>query len=153
MNKEALRAAILNHLRDQFESRLQASKKTRSAGNDSESKAEGKYDTLSIEENYLADGLAKQAHDAAAEAAEIESMPLPAFGPDDPIDLGALVELQFADGTEWFFMASAAGGLEVIHFGKTITVLSLESPLGSRLIGARVGDSITTPSARILAVV
>jgi len=153
MNKEALRAAILNHLRDQFESRLQASKKTRSAGNDAESKAEGKYDTLSIEENYLADGLAKQAHDAAAEAAEIESMPLPAFGPNDPIDLGALVELQFADGTEWFFLASAAGGVEVIHQEKTITVLSLESPLGSKLIGARVGDSLKDPSARILAVV
>jgi transcription elongation GreA/GreB family factor len=152
MNKETVRAAVLNHLRDQFESRLQASKKTRSAGNDAESKAEGKYDTLSIEENYLADGLAKQAYDAAAEAAEVESMPLPAFGPDDPIDLGALVELQFADETEWFLLASAAGGTEVVHQGNNITVLSLESPLGSRLIGAHVGDSITTPSTRILQV-
>jgi len=152
MNKDSVKAAILSRLGDQFETRLSASKKTRSAGNDSESKAEGKYDTLSIEENYLADGLAKQAHDAAADAAEIERMPTPEFGPEDPIDLGAMVKLEFADGAEWFFLASAAGGTEIEYDGIVITVLSAESPLGSQLIGARVGATIYNPTARILKV-
>ncbi|MEI6034240.1 MAG: hypothetical protein WCS65_08195 [Verrucomicrobiae bacterium] len=60
-------ASVLGRLREEFESRSRVSKMTREGGNDAESKAEGKYDTLAIEENYLADGLAKQAL-AAAEA-------------------------------------------------------------------------------------
>lgn len=149
-DKAVVKAAILSHLRDQFESRIQASKKTRVAGNDHESKAEGKYDTLSIEENYLADGLAKQAQKAISDAAEIEAMNPRAFAESDPIDLGALVELQFAHGTEWFFLAPAAGGTEIQHRHATITVLSMESPLGHQLAGARVGDQIEKPRASVI---
>ncbi|MFZ4680981.1 MAG: hypothetical protein ACOYMS_00640, partial [Terrimicrobiaceae bacterium] len=61
MNKTLLIQAIIDVLREEFETLQTSSKRTRAAGNDAESKAEGKYDTRSTEENYLADGLAKQA--------------------------------------------------------------------------------------------
>lgn len=150
--KQQVRAAILERLREEFESRLRVSKQTRELGSNAESKAEGKYDTLAIEENYLADGLARQAQSAAIAAAEIENMPLPAFGEGDVIDLGALVEVRFSDSAEWFFLAPGGGGTEVCCDGISITVVTPESPLGGQLDGARVGDTLTRPDARILQV-
>lgn len=151
MNKAALVQAVLEALQEDFESRTRASRETRAVGNDAESKAENKYDTLSIEQNYLADGLARQAADALAAMKALENMPLPAFGPADPIDLGAVVELDFPDGREWFFLSPAAGGVEVDLEGRRVTVITPDSPLGSRLIGRQSGDSVP-PQTRILAV-
>ncbi|MCX6973878.1 MAG: transcription elongation factor GreAB [Verrucomicrobia bacterium] len=152
MNKSAIIREILHSLREDFESRLRVSKTTRELGNNSESRAEGKYDTLSIEENYLADGLAKHAESAAHAIAIIEKMPLRAFTDTDPIDFGALVEIQFARATEWFFLAPVAGGTEVTYAGTPVTVVTPESPLGKQLLGSHAGGKIKSPAAQILRV-
>ncbi len=153
MNKQEIVASLLDRLREEFETRSRASKATRQGGNDAESKAEGKYDTLAIEENYLADGLARQALAAAEAVAEIEKMPLRQFAEGDAIDPGALVEIEFPGAREWFFLASAGGGTEVAYGGTTVTVVTPESPLGSQLVGARVGDRTNATAARIIRVV
>ena len=150
MNKAEIIREILHSLRQDFESRLRVSKTTREQGNNSESRAEGKYDTLSIEENYLADGLARQAESAAQAIAIIEKMPLRAFTDSDPIDFGALVEIQFARENEWFFLAPVAGGTEVIFDGSPVTVVTPESPLGHQLLGSHAGGKIKSPAAKIL---
>lgn len=147
-NKRLVLKAILEALNEEFETALSSSRKTRADGNDAESKAEGKYDTRSTEDNYLADGLAKQAHGIAQAAEALKALsPEPSAG---PIDVGALVELEFGEGTEWFFIARAAGGLEVTCEGIPVTVLTPESPLGSQLLGLKKGAE--TPSARVRAV-
>ncbi len=143
--------AILEVLRDEFDQRTRASRETRAAGNDAESKAENKYDTLSIEENYLADGLARQAATALAAAKALEKLSLHDFAPDEPIDLGALVELEFPDGREHFFLAPAAGGIEVRVHDRTITVITPDSPLGGQLLDRHAGE-ILPGKARILSV-
>ena len=153
MNKSEILDAVLRSLRADFENRLRVSKKTREQGNNSESRAEGKYDTLSIEENYLADGLAKQAESASQAITLIEKMQLHAFADNDPIDLGALIEIQFAHATEWFFLAPVAGGTEVICAGTPVTVVTPESPLGKQLLGSHAGGKIKSPAAQILRVV
>jgi hypothetical protein len=56
MDKEQIVQAILERLRVDFETRQTTSKMTRASSNDAETKSEGKYDTRSTEENYLADG-------------------------------------------------------------------------------------------------
>ncbi len=152
MDKAAIVQSILSALREEFEARQAASRRTRAGGNDAESKSEGKYDTRSIEENYLADGLAKQAAAAAAAAAAYEKLALCDYTSDDPIDLGAVVEIEFPGGTEWFFLGPAAGGVEIEHGGRTIIVLTPESPLGSQLLDRKTGDMTTAPQARIRSV-
>lgn len=149
MPKKQIVAAILDKLRGEFDARRSASKSTRISGNDSESKAENKYDTLSIEQNYLADGLAKQARIAAQAAAAYEKLPLREFAADEPIDLGALVEIAFGRDSEWFFLGPTAGGIEIEAGGRTVTVLTAESPLGSQLLGRRAGDALPAPQWRI----
>ncbi len=82
MDKERIRQAILDRLSLGFETDQATSKRTRTASNDAETKSEGKYDTRSTEENYLADGLAKKAA-AAAEAAKVyRELPSAKFHPN-----------------------------------------------------------------------
>jgi len=152
MDKSAIVASILERLREEFESLTRISKATRDGGNDAESKATSKYDTLAIEENYLADGLARQAIAAAEAIADIEKLPLRAFTKDEPIDLGALVELEFPGAKEWFFLAPSGGGTEVTHEETTVTVITPKSPLGSQLLAARLGSRTTAPVAKIVRV-
>lgn len=140
--KQRIVALILEKLREEFDARLAASRQTRAEGNDEESKAEGKYDTRSIEENYLADGLAQQAQAAALAAAEFEKVPLEDLPPGSLADVGALVEIEFPDGVEWFFIGPAGGGTEITLDGRTITVVTPESPLGAKILDRRAGDDI-----------
>jgi hypothetical protein len=152
MDKSAIVAAILEKLREEFSARRAASMSTRVSGNDSESRAENKYDTLSIEQNYLADGLARQARVAAEAAEAYEKLALRSFAPDEPIDIGALVQVAFAGSTEWFFLGPAAGGVELSIDGRAITVVTPESPLGRQILERNAGDTISAPAARILRV-
>ena len=150
MNKTRLIQSVIAALREEFETLQNSSRKVRADGNDAESKAEGKYDTRSTEENYLADGLARQAQGAVDAAAACENLPLRDFSDGSPIDLSALVRLEFADETAWFFLAPAGGGTEVQCEGVPVTVITPESPLGAQLLGRRSGEKTST--ARILAV-
>lgn len=152
MDKALLIQAIIDVLREDFATQQNSSRQVRSAGNDAETKAEGKYDTRSTEENYLADGLARQAHATAQAAATYENFSAPDFPADAPIDLGALVGLRFPEGTEHFFLGPVAGGIEVTAAGYTFTVITPESPLGTQLLGRKAGESTTSPKARILSV-
>lgn len=142
--KAAVLETILAALADEFESARTSSVRIRAAGNDSESKAEGKYDTRSTEDNYLADGLAKQAQTTAQAADAFKTLPPSRC---TTVELGALVELEFeaskgAGAAEWFFIGPAAGGIEVDCGGFPITVLTRESPLGSQLLGLQAGDRV-----------
>ena len=77
-------------------------------------------------------------------------MPLRASTGDDPIDLGALVEIEFPNAKEWFFLAPGGGGTEVQEEGTPITVITPESALGSQIIGSRAGDRVAAPAASII---
>ncbi|CAN5527223.1 GreA/GreB family elongation factor [soil metagenome] len=152
MNKAAIIEAIRSALREEYEIFQNSSKQTRAAGNDPESKSEGKYDTRSIEENYLADGLAKQALASAEAAVAYEKLELRGFDAETPLDLGALARLEFSDETLWFFLGPSGGGIEVQTEGKMVTVVTPESPLGSQLLGLKVGEKTSSTGARVLAV-
>ncbi len=152
MNKSSLLQAILEALSGQFDSFRTFAKKARVDGNDAESKSEGKYDTRSIEENYLADGLAKQAQASAEAAAAYEGLELRTFDSVTPIDLGAVVELEFPGESGWYFLGPAGGGTEVECDGRTVTVVTPESPLGGQLVGLRAGDATESPRATIRSV-
>ena len=152
MNKAAVLQAIIDALGRDLDLLDATSRKTREGGNDPESKAEGKYDTRSTEDNYLADGLARQAHAAGRAAAAYREFVPPSFNGGSSIDLGALVQLELAGEKSWFFLGPAGGGLEVISAAIPVTVLTPDSPLGSQLIGKKVGAVTTSPRAKVCAI-
>ncbi len=150
MKKTAVLAAATAALFEEFDKVRAASRATRAGGNDEESRAEDKYDTLSTEQNYLADGLAKQAQAARQSHAAFEKLDPRDFTADDPIDLGALILLDLSGDRSWFLLGPAGGGQEFEHASHTITIITPESPLGAQLRGLRVGESTTRPKARVV---
>lgn len=152
MTKQEIIDAIHLGLKEDFNTFRRASQQTRQSGSDDESKSDGKYDTQSTEANYLADGQAKQAHEVVLAAATYDAMEPRDFGTFDPIDLGALIELNINKQSQWFFLGPAYGGLEIYLDHQNITVITPESPIGAQLLHLRVGDCIASPEAEILSI-
>ena len=117
LKKAILIESITATLRAQLERLARAALAAHAAATDPGSKAESKYDTRSLEESYLATGQARQVKELAGTLAIFENLAVPDFRAEDAIDVGALVETLRAGSGEaaWFFLAPAAGGLEVIY--------------------------------------
>src|SRR6185369_9786162 len=65
------------------------------------------------------------------------------FGPGEPIDLTALVELE-ADGTRSrYFIGPKNGGLEIQCQREEVVVITPQSPLGQTLMGRKAGERWT----------
>jgi len=143
--KDRLLDAIRADLRARFERLTQAAKDSHAAATDPGSKAESKYDTRSLEASYLAAGQAKQVEDLARDVGAFETLQLPDFGAEDPIEAGALVEVDLNGDSEWFLLAPAAGGVTLEWEGREITLLTPASALYQRLLGLRMGDSLDDP--------
>ena len=145
MKKSAIRDAILAQLQAELALQTGAALLARDEAISPESRAENKYDTHSQEAAYLAEGQARLAGEIETSLAHYAAMPLPAFGPDEPVALGAVVELGTRGKSAWYFLGPRGGGLEVQLDGHTLLVLTPQSPLGRALLGRRMGDVIRAP--------
>ena len=148
VNKSLFRDAILAQLRQELARQTSAAELSRDEATSEESRAENKWDTHSQEAAYLAEGQAKLAAEIQASLELYATLPLPDFGPNDQIALGAIVQLDAAidAGHTWYFIGPRAGGLQLFLDGREILVVTPQSPLGRQLLGRRVGDSIQSPS-------
>ena len=152
--KSHLLETIRADLRGRLERMARAAKAAHEAATDPGSKAESKYDTRSLEESYLATGQARQFKELAATLAVFEGLTLRDFSAGEEIEAGALVETRRKGTGEvsFFLMAPSSGGLEIVHEGAEVTLLSPESPLYQKLIGLAVGESLENPPLEIVAV-
>lgn len=143
MLKQHLITAILEALKAKAGLHLQAAKTAHDEATHEESMAEDKYDTRGLEASYLAAGQARMMEQTADALRTYGSLFVKKFAPDDAVDVTALVELSVNRKREFVFVGPAAGGVEVEHDGKTVLVITPESPLGALLMGGRVGDRFT----------
>ena len=147
------KAALLNRIREHLSLRLdrlrQAARDAHAAATDPGSKAESKYDTRSLEASYLAQGQAKQVDDAADAVGLFATLTLPDFEMEDPIDAGALVEIDLDGEASHFLLVPAAGGVTIEDEGREITLLTPASGLYRKLLDRKVGDSIDDPDGLI----
>ncbi len=141
MNKRAIIKKIIARLTDELEIYFRAAKFSRAEATHESSKAESKYDTRGLEASYLARGQSKQAAELEAAIAEFEKLPAKTFGAHDPIDLGALVELEHGGESTFYFIGPRAGGTEILHDKKEILVITPPSPLGEQLVGKKARDT------------
>ena len=140
MNKRAIIKKIVSRLTDELETYFRAAQFSRAEATHESSKAESKYDTRGLESSYLARGQSKQAAELEAAIAEFEKLAVRNFGAGEPIDLGALVELEHGGESSIYFIGPRAGGTEVLHDKKEILVITPQSPLGEQLMGKKSGD-------------
>jgi hypothetical protein len=139
--KDGLLEAVRAELKARFERLTRAAREAHAAATDPGSKAEGKYDTRSLEASYLAAGQARQVEELAADVELFEKVALPEFGMEDEIAAGALVEVEMNGESAWYLLAPGAGGLEVEWEGREVTLLTPSSALYRTLLGMRSGES------------
>lgn len=143
MNKTQLKKKIVAALSESLGVLEKAARASHAEATHESSKAENKYDTRGLEAAYLAGGQARQAKELQDSITVYESLAIRDFGPDNAIDLTALVEME-SDGTKgWYFIGPKNGGLEVKMGRNEITVITPQSPLGQNLMGKKAGDRWT----------
>ncbi len=147
MKKSDLRAAILAELRVELARQTKAAELARDEAISEESQPENKWDTHSQEAAYLAEGQARQVMEVGQSIEVYLNLVLPEFSAHDPIATGAVVGLAGKNGTTHYLIGPRAGGLEIAVEGRTLLVITPQSPLGRQLVGRRVGDEILPPGA------
>ena len=104
---------------------------------------DNKYDTLSLEASYVAQGQANRAQELKGALHAYQTLTLQQFEEDAPIRLTALVTLEAEDGeTRTLFIGPLEGGLKLKLQGEEILVITAGSRLGKDLIGKRIGDVV-----------
>ena len=147
--KQALMDAIRKQLKERLDRLTRAAKESQQAATDPDSKAESKYDTRNLEASYLAVGQAKQVEELAMAVQMFERLNLPDYADMGAAGPGALVELKIQGESDWYLLVPAAGGLEIEHDDRTITLLSPESPLYQQLLGCSLDQMLERPSGRV----
>lgn len=152
LDKKRLLQEIIAQLRREADDMLAAAQATRDEATHEDNKAESKYDTRGLEASYLAEGQAKQAEEAEAAVNRYLALADLELIPKEPIDVGALVEVELAGFRDLYFCGPGAGGKEIEFEGRECTIITRESPLGRHLYGARKGSQfeINGRSAKIV---
>ena len=145
MNKQAILHQIIDSLRAELDTCLSAARAASSAATDPDSKAENKYDTRSLEASYLARGQALRVGELQEALHAFETLNVRRFDAGDAAGLSALVTLKTEDGESHYFLGPAAGGTEVRHDGQEVMVITPGSPLGQKLMGRAVGNTVQMP--------
>jgi transcription elongation GreA/GreB family factor len=142
MNKSRLIQAVIAKLVEELKVYLNAAAASRAEATHESSKAENKYDTRGLEASYLARGQSRQLADLETAISEFQMLAARAFKPGDPVDVGALVELEQGRERMFFFIGPRAGGTEVEFENQEVLVITPQSPLGSQLMGKHQGDAL-----------
>ena len=149
MNKAAVIQKILEVLRSELETYVRAAKFSHAEATAEENRAENKYDTRGLEASYLAAGQANKVAELESALETFEGLKeQPA---SDAVEIGSLIELQQDGFVEWYFVGPTAGGTEIEiddtevkrikapRAGKSVLVITPESPLGSQIMGLEAG--------------
>jgi transcription elongation GreA/GreB family factor len=128
----------------------QAALAAHDAATHSESKAEDQYDTRGLEASYLAGAQSKRALELEGLLALYRHIDILTFAPNAPIAATAVVELDSDGKRTYYLLMPKGGGMSTEYVGKLIQVVSPQSPLGSALLGHRVGDQIEVAIQRVV---
>jgi transcription elongation GreA/GreB family factor len=140
MNKSALIAHIIQKLEKELVALKAAALETYAAATGDESKPENKYDTRALEASYLAGAQAKRVRDTESSLAVFRVLQPKSFTEKSQIESTALVEVDMDGKTTFVFIAPARGSLTIDFDGRSIQVITPQSPLGEGLLGLKVGD-------------
>lgn len=153
MDKSRLIEALIAELRSRYERAIGALAGAREAATGADTKAENKYDTRGLEASYLAAGQAEQAEELQRALHAVEAFSFQDFDPDDPVEIGALVETEQDGELRHYLLAPAGGGIVIGIEGEVpVTVLGPASPLTSALVGKTAGTIIDDPAIFLLEV-
>jgi transcription elongation GreA/GreB family factor len=145
MDKREMVRALCALLEQEIVRATETAERTRAGATHEEARPENDKDTRALEQTYLARGQAQRVVDLQQALKLATFMDVRAFGPDDPIGISALVQLESDEGERWVLFAPAGGGhkLAADGGGPNVDVVTPESPLGKALAGRYQGDEFT----------
>jgi transcription elongation GreA/GreB family factor len=147
MKKKILIQKIIEALRKEIDSYTKAARAAHAEATHEECKAEDKYDTRGLEASYLARGQSRQVAETEKAVEDFQKMRVHDWRPGEPVEVGALVELQLGKEKVFYFMGPKAGGTEITVDKKEILVITPHAPLGQQLMGRKAGDKIKFQAA------
>ncbi len=137
MDKSALVSKIIAQLDHELALYERSARAAHAEATDEQSKAENKYDTRGLEASYLARGQSRQMAETLQAREHYATLPLRDFGPADPIDIGAVIAVEFDGERTIYFIGPRAGGMEISHEDETVLVITPQSPLGQQIVGQK----------------
>ena len=142
MNKSSIIEKIITALAAELEGYARSARAARAYAADEQSKAENKYDTRGLESSYLANGQSRQAAEVMQAMQQYGSLAVREFAQEEPINIGAVVELKRKGERLVYFLGPSAGGTEIESEGSAVLVITPQSPLGRELIAKKQGDRV-----------
>lgn len=122
---------------------MNAAKAAHEAAIHEENIPDNKYDTLSLEASYVAQGQTNRAQEIKLALHAYRGLSLQPFDASAEIRLTALVTLEGNDGAlKTVFIGPQEGGLKLLLDGEEVLVITASSPMGRELIGKSLGDTV-----------
>lgn len=142
MDKRALLKLFEEQIATDLNVARQAALNAHEAATHAESKAEDPYDTRGLEASYLAGAQSKRAMELEEQVVMFRHVDIREFTAETPIASTAVIELTFEGTKVYYFMMPNGGGRQVRFEGKTISIVTPQSPVGEAILGKKVGDEI-----------
>lgn len=139
-DKGKVREALLVEMRAALAAMAKSARDAADGATHVENRSEGDKDMRATEESYVARGKAMRTEELADELARAESSAFRAYVAADPIGPGALVRVMVDDAPRVFLVSAYGGGRALKMDGIEITVVAPATPVGTALVGKRVGD-------------
>lgn len=142
LTKKQILENFISLLNEELKALTQAALASHEAATHSESVAEDPHDTRGIEASYLAGAQSQRVVELQKQIQMFHQLPARPWAKGEPIGLGAVVELVLEGRHTFHLLAPTAGGLNLKVGEGGIQVVTLQSPLGEALEGAKAGESI-----------
>lgn len=141
---QPLYQSLIQYAENRVKVAKEAADQARSAATNTESVAETKWDTFGLENSYLAHGQSVRVAECEADLAYFRKF---VFADSDEIALGSVFEVEREDGWNKVIILSAyCGGGEFASQGKSILLVTPQTPLGKSLLGKEEGDELLMKS-------
>lgn len=139
MIKKILIEKLIKDIQSDIDNALEAADNAHQNATHSESAAETQYDTLGLENAYLAHGQSNRAHELQQALLSYAHLNIQDYEDDKPVGIGSLVELTADSGeVKLIFIGPAAGGRSI----ENVFIITEASPLAQKLIGNYLEDQI-----------
>jgi len=142
---------VLTDINAQLNTSEQAASSAHSQATHIESVAESRYDTLGLEQAYLAHGQSVRVLELNADIQRIKQLqaqltPELTKNSAQGIKIGAVVQLESSVKpdkiAEYFFILPISGGASINYCGQAVRLISDKSPLGRGLIAKNTDDQV-----------
>lgn len=147
INKTIIIDQVTAQLQQELALALVAANNAHKAATDDQSVAETQYDTLAIEQSYLAEGQSRRVDEIKYAIKRLANLTLEALKHKPQIGIGSMVQLEKdIDKQQCFFLAPVAGGYrcKLALQGNTINIVVItpQSPLGAAMMGKALDDEV-----------